>query len=289
MSIVDINYYAEGVQSQSSNWLDKSLPAILGILIGFGLNRLYDYIKEQKLIKKSGDTFLLELNLFKEPLSKQIESLNSCIAELESPDFKPIKLTANIPIDQDRFKTIDRLMVYKYFVKLNSNNIEEARKEVNKLYGILKVTEMESERMKSYFENFITLGSAEHKKFNNSINELLRIFSKLRIDIEKRAENPDNDELIKELTPLFELVSSSSDKNLIQITEIFCKPLSHILARFRLDERIETMAINLKICYDCFKEHKSIKESYTSKFKNLKLSFEKRQDEMVQIINKYNL
>ena len=289
MSFIDVNYYAEGIQSQSSSWIDKSLPTILGILIGFGLNRFYDFIKERKAIKKSGDEFLLELGLFKEPLSKQIKSLKDIVEEFEKPDFKSLKLVASIPIDQDRFKTIDRLMVYKYFIKLNNKNKEEARRQVNKLYGILKVSEMESERMKSYFDSFIVLGSEEHKKFTNGINEMLRVYSKMIVDIEKQSGAPNDDIFISALQPLFKIVENNQDKNLIQITEMFCTPMAHTLAKFRIDDRANEIGKHLKTCFNCFREHKSIKDSYTLKFKYVKETFEKLELQMNEILALHKL
>jgi hypothetical protein len=289
MSFINLNYYAEGVQSQGSGWLDKSLPTILGILIGFGLNRLYDFIKEQKTIKKSGEEFLLELSLFKEPLSKQIQSLKDTIEDFEKPEFKSLKLVANIPIDQDRFKSIDRLAVYKHFIKLNSENKEEGRRQVNKLYGILKVSEMESERMKSYFDSFIALGSAEHKKFTSAINDMLRSYSKFIVNIEKEGKKPTEDKFINALQPLFKILEENQDKTLTQITEMFCTPMAHKLAEFRIDDRASEIGIHLKACFDFFREHKSIKESYKLKFKYLKDTFEKLELQTNEILALHKL
>ena len=124
MALFDFNFYAEHYGSGESSFIEKSFPTILGIFIGFGVNRLYEYLKEKSEIRKAGEEFVNELELYRETLQKQIETLAVAVDNLNKPENIPLSINSYIRSDEERINSINRLFVYKYFKKKLKNNMK---------------------------------------------------------------------------------------------------------------------------------------------------------------------
>lgn len=254
MAFIDFNFYDEN--SYSTSWADKSFPTIIGIMFGFLFNRGYEFWKEKKETRKSGEQFINELELFQEPLKKQIASLDELINELNNPASNSAILVRNIPIETQRFESIDRLKVYRYFETAIAKNKKEARKIVNKLYGTLKVCSDESDRLKILFDDFLRERRTYSRNFNDSINDLLGNFSDLIVGIEKKTDSKNDDKLYSSLLPIFEIIrSEASNLNLPQIIERVCTPLAQITAQHRHDERASPFSNNNRSCFRWYREY----------------------------------
>lgn len=286
MGLFDFNYYYG--ESSSSGWLEKTLPTLMGVVIGFALNRGYDFLREKDAIKKAGEEFINELELFKEPLAKQITSLDDLIEKLNDPITKDANLVGSIPVDTDRITSINRLYVYKHFKKIVGNDAKEARRVVNKLYGTLKVCSMEFERIKVLFENFTKARRMEVKRFNASLNDLLGNFSDLVIQLEKQGMPLENDKLYSELLPYFNILSDKgAQMNIDEIVQHISTPIIHVTAKLRHDERSVIFSANNRACFTCYREYLDIKREFIYLTKSIHSNLTKLNTQFISLLDQY--
>jgi hypothetical protein len=288
MSLFDFNYYYG--ESSANSWLDKALPTLSGVVIGFILNRGYDHLKERAEIKKAGQEFINESELFKEPLAKQIKSLEELITKLNNPISTDANLVGNIPVDTDRITSINRLHVYKFFKRLTKGDAKEARRVVNKLYGTLKVCSMEAEKMKNLFENFTKNRRAEVKKFNASLNFLLGNFSNLITELEKQGNTPKDDKLHNTLLPIFTILyEQSANLNVDELVKQVSTPLAHITAEFRHDDRTIVFSTNNRDCFSYYREYLDIKREFLNEIENIKSTLSKLNEQLISQLEIYSV
>lgn len=275
MALFDFNFYAEHYGSGESSFIEKSFPTILGIFIGFGVNRLYEYLKEKSEIRKAGEEFVNELELYRETLQKQIETLAVAVDNLNKPENIPLSINSYIRSDEERINSINRLFVYKYFKKKLKNNIKESRRKVNKLYNVIKITEIEANNMKTYYDTYLSNAKIEYNKFLEAVNGMISGYSQILIDIEKDGGNPNNDPFVAEMNPIFSKLIENEDKNLYEINELICVPLANVTSKYRVDPRKNLITDHLKVCFRSAKESKALKVYFGFQLNQIKETFEK--------------
>lgn len=280
MGLIDVNYYSESSQFHSGNWFEKLAPTLIGIVIGFGLNKFYDWYKEKQAIQRAGEEFLNELELFIDPLLLQIDSIKSLVAQIETDFRNPAILKTSLPLDDDRFKSIDRLFVYKYFKKKNNGDVKGSRKIVNRLYRIIKISDQEAVRMESLLEKYTTRSNDEFKRFSDALNSILKAFSEIINEVEKEGKDPNKDEFIVQLNNLFEILKNNTDKGIKDLIPLVCEPMSIVTATFRLDDRQKNISEPLRVCFSCFREQQELNKEYVFKFRKILESFEKQHNEL---------
>ncbi len=282
----NFNYYYG--ESSGSGWLEKALPTLSGVIIGFALNRGYDYLRERAAIKTAGEEFINELELFKEPLSKQINSVADLINRLSDPVTKDADLVGSIPVDTDRITSINRLHVYKRFKNAIGTDSKEARRVVNKLYGTLKVCSMESERMKALFETFRKSRRAEVKRFNALLNDLLGNYSQLVMGLEKQGIALNDDKLYTALFPSFKVLSEkSAEMNVDELVVNVCEPMVYVTAEFRHDDRATVFSTNNRACFTTYREYMDIKREFIHEIKNIHSNLDKLNTQLISLLDQY--
>lgn len=284
MSLITFNFYSEGSSFPEVSLLEKSLPTIVGILIGFALNRIYEVFRERRLIKHSGEEFINEVQLYAEPFEKQINSLQTAIAQLGDENLRTFILEANIPLDTDRFIAINRLNIYKFFQKRFKKNSKESRKVVNKLFGILKLCTVETESMKSHFANYNEKRAEDMLRFNNALNGLLGAFGDMVLKMEKDQTDPKTDNFYLAIKPYFD---SFDDVNLMTPYEIipsFFEPLVYISAQYRLDERSDSFSEQLREGFAAVRDLRSLRANLIFQLEHIKNTLSKQKVEFDKIL-----
>jgi len=281
MGLIDFKYYSEAMGSDSANWVEKSLPTLVGVFIGFGLNRLYEFVKERNEIKKSGEELINEMELVRETVLKQAESIEITLNQLSSNDPSKLRLVNYIMADTERYKSINRLHVYRYFSKKLKPDSKTARRVVNKLYKSVLVAETESIRMSSYFDEFLSAGTNIHKEFNKALNLLASDFNEMIRAIEKDDRNPKQDEFIMAMFPIVDLIRKNQDKDYIQLIDIFCRPAAEKLNDFSIDDRTIILGRNLKICFQCFNDYNAANKKLIFLLQQLEITYKSLEIEIL--------
>lgn len=290
MGFINFNFFSELAEPPSDSWIDKSFPALIGVILGFGLNRLFEHFKERKLIERAGEDFLNELNLLKEPLHKQIEAIKSVINVLKERNKTfSMNITITLPLDNERFNANERLFVYKYFKSRYKK--EESRKIVNQLYGIIKIVEAERKRIQDFFEKYIEEEKDEVKIFHAAISRMGRIFSSLLDQEEKKGNKIENDRFLFELYKIFmPSYKGNERRGLPEAIETICKPITEIISRHRFDDRHHKLTEQGQICFDCFHRHNSLNSTLEYQLTQINISLEgllKQLDEKLAELDKF--
>jgi len=274
MGFINFNYFSELAEPSADSWFDKSFPTLIGVIVGFGLNRLLEHFKERKSIKLAGEDFLNELNLLKEPLQKQIEAIKSVVDVLKrSNKTFSMNIAITLPLDHERFNAKERLFVYKYFK--NKYKKDASRKIVNQLYGIVKIVEAERNRIQDFFEKYIEGEKAEVKIFHAAISKMGRIFSSLLDEVEKGGGKIENDKFLFEVYQILIPVYQGNEQiGLPEAVETICKPIAEIISRNRFDDRHHKLTEQSQICFDCFHRHKSLNSTLEFQLTQINISLE---------------
>ena len=275
MALFDFNFYAEHYGNSESGIIEKSLPTIIGIFIGFGVNRVYDYFKEKSEIRKAGEEFVNEIELYKETIEKQIESLAQAVDNLKKQENIPLSINSYIRTDEERINIINRLFVYKYFKEKLKNNIKESRRKVNKLYNVIKISEIEANNLKSYYDSYLSNAKIEYNKFTEGINGMVNGFSNMLIEIESVGGDPNADQFVAELNTIFSKILQNQDKNLYELSDLICVPLANITSKYRIDPRKNLITDDLKVCFRASKESKALKVYFGFQLNQMKMTYEK--------------
>jgi hypothetical protein len=289
MSLFDFNFYSGGSQPHEVSLLEKTLPTLIGLLLGFGLNRGYEFLRERRSIKRAGEEFINELLLFVEPLEKQLASLENAVDQLKDPKIRTFILEANIPVDADRIKAIDRLHVYKFFLKRFKYNTKESRKVVNKLYGLHMVCSMETDGMKGLLMTFNKDRGEDVLRLNNSLNGLMGAFVSIVLKIEKEKIDPKTDEFYSALKPFFDNFEKVNQMTPYEIIPTFCEPLIQLCALHRFDERSEIFSTHLRESYASYKDYVADRDNFIFHLEHISKALTKRYEELKSILSKKEL
>ena len=277
MSFIDINHYYESATASSGGWMEKTIPTLVGVLIGFGLNKAHDYYKNKKDVTIAGEDFVNELNLLSEPLENQLSSLDKAIAQMESKDLVTPNVTINIAFVSQRFESIDRLKVSKYFKQTKK---EQGRKIVNHLTALVKRVEIDAERIEKYFNEYMAESQKQFDVFHQAANRMLREFSEEVAKVEKEGKTFDSDPLIKDALPFLSRFSRNENLNLVQLTEHVCYPILEVTGKHRTHERSKVLSRQNAFCFDAYKATLEAKSIFAERLKQIKTSIKEIQTQL---------
>lgn len=277
MSFIDINHYYDSISSNGGGWIDKTVPTLVGVLIGFGLNRAYELYKDKKEITRSGEDFINELNLLTESLNNQLASLDKAIEQMVAKELTPPNVTINIAFVGERFNSIDRLRVFKHFHKAKK---QEGRTIDNHLYALIKRIEIDATRIEKYYDQYVNTSQEYFDLFHKAVNSMLREFSEEVAKTEKKGIELETDPLMADALPMLSKFSKSQKLNLVELTEQICYPLLEITGKHRMDERIKIISKQNAVCFDSYKGTLEAKNLFAVRLRQIKESIENVKQEL---------
>lgn len=239
----------------------KYIFPILTLLLGIGVNKFLDYLKDKKQIKKTGERWNVELASLEMPISKQIEYLEEFLLEHNKEVFYVPKLKVATPLECEIFNSLDKTD----FVKFIQTNLGKDYKDSiifsGKVNSFISILKSNNENLRLKFNDYLQGTSSHTTKLTLGLQELLKEFADYGVQIEKEVKgDPIQHPGYKAMLALFDKEimpkMQTGDYDIYELEKNFFLPLLGILGHYRLDERTKKMA---DIASGCISSIKGIK------------------------------
>lgn len=225
----------------------KYIFPILTLLLGIGVNKFLDYLKDRKQIKKTGERWKAELASLEIPISKQIDYLEDFLIEHNKEVFGVPKLKVVTPLECEIFNSLDKTDFVKFIQTILGKDYKEAILFSGKVNAFISILKSNNENLRQKFNDYLQGTSSFTSKLTLGLQELLKEFVDYGILLEKEIkgdpiQHPGYKAMLelfdKEITPKIQ----TGDYDIYHLENNFFLPLLAILAHLRLDERSKKMA-----------------------------------------------
>jgi len=277
-------------EKNSFDFLKYLLP-ILTLLLGIGINKFLDKQLNKKKINKSGERWIAELRSLKEPLIKQVQSLQEFLKEHEKEEFKIPRLEIYSSLNGDIFKSLDKNELIQ-FIENNNKKLKftEIVKISNKIHGYTSILIHLSETLKEKFNKFLSGVSLHTTSLSKNLQSFLRAFADFGVYIERQTENPMLDARYKPIAELYkEHITpylNEGDYNVFVLDKDFFMPIIDILSHQRFDESIKPLTRATTSCLDDIKGIRFEKKYMTDNVKTILEHYNEQIENLDKIINK---
>jgi len=279
---------------EENNNLDyfKYIFPILTLLLGIGVNKFLDYLKDQKQIKKAGERWQAELASLEMPILNQIASLKEFLVEHNKEVFGIPKLRILTPLDCEVFSSLDKTELIKYFQTNLSKDFKASILLSSKITAFVTIVMSNYENVKAKFNDYLDGTSSHTSQLTLGLQELMKEMANLGIQIEKEVkgdpiQNPNYKALVdlfsKEIMPKIE----TGDYDIYILETQFFLPLAHILAEMRLDERTQKMSDIASGCMSSIKGIKMEKHYLSENLTTLTSHFEDDVKDLKEILENF--
>lgn len=260
------------VKDISKEDYSKYFISLISLLIGFFLNRFYEWWNNKKKVARSGKRWIIELSSLEESIEKQIEALKT-LDELLKKDGNAVpNLAVYSILEGEVFKSLSKDDLVNYIQSKNSKPFYKApffqskKEKLDALKYIIKISNRVNgfiTRMKSYYEqiairhtSFSTEKSAHTTALSKNLQRWMKSFADYGVQLEKdETSNHLEHPQYKPIADLFlsEIVPHIPDGNFNpdKLKNDFFIPVVKILAAFRNDPRIANIAA---IATDCLND-----------------------------------
>lgn len=188
-------------EKDPSNSFKSLLPlisALTGLIVGFFINRIYEWYANTKKIKKSGKRWNIELKTLEEPLKHQIRSIEEFITSVAKGDWNYDSLDFMTTINSARFSSLDKndLMDYIHYITRfpwykcpfisKAKKHEQYNKAVklsNHIHGFIDVLNHNLQMLTNKWDEFQDGFSATTKKLSQDMDILNLQFNNLNFQI----------------------------------------------------------------------------------------------------------
>lgn len=247
--------------SDNSKWL---IP-LLSLILGFMLNKIYDFFTSKFRISKAGRRWLIELENITNLIPDQIENLKA-FKEIAGKDeiSKPV-LFLNSTIRGEIFTSLDKNDLLKYIevkylttayyfqgtknkLKTYQKLIEITTNTHNHLSRLNHYYEMTQKRYNDYLEGISVQTAALNISLQNFVIDQRSYFLLL-----ERHPNPENDKRVAKMTELYKnilypLMKGEIALNPPQLRDEYFVVLSTILVPVRHEEKVEELLDSVNRC-----------------------------------------
>lgn len=240
----------------------KYIISIISILVGFFLNKVYEWWNDTKKVKKSGKRWINEIRSLEESIESQIIALELLDANLKADSNAVPNLSIYPVLNGNVFKSLDKndLMNYieqknakkwyqKPFIRTEDEKLNEFKAIVkisNKVHGYISRLETYYEQIGKRHESFSTGKSALTTALARNLQEWLKAFTVYGIELEKQGVDLNADPRYKLIADLFiaEIKPHLHNANFNpeKLKDNFFMPIIGILSHFRLDPLIKDLA-----------------------------------------------
>lgn len=270
---------------QSKKW---DFFPVFTLLLGFLLNRGYDYFLERRRIKKEGERWIAELRSLVKPIDEQKISIESFLESHQVDKFKTPELFIHQILDGEIFKSLDKSKLLKY-LKSKSENFDKAVEKSNNIHGFISSLSFVYNDLTKRFNDYTEETSKHVDLFNEHLNQLSQSFDYYGINIEKRTgKDPTIDSVYSQILNLFsEHVVPHSEDGKIELFSFqikFTKPLAEIVSTHRLNEDLKEISQLNSYCNTDIKAIRMEKRYLTENFKNSIKYLQKSNDSLKELI-----
>lgn len=257
----------------------KYVFPVLTLLLGIGVNKLFDWLTSRKKVTKAGERWLAEIQCLEEPLRKQIAVLEEFLEEHKKEMVVIPNLQVFSSLSGDVLKTLDKGDLVTYIERHKSKDYRSAVLVSNKVHGFISVMTNNYETLKSKFQLYLDNASLHYSGLTQNLQLLLKAFSRYGVALElELGKEPFGDNRYQPIFDLYQTqIKPYLDKGNIDIYKLdkdFLTPLARIVANLRRDSRIEEISDSTSRCFNS-----------TRGIKMEKLYFEKH---LIYAISSYN-
>jgi hypothetical protein len=251
----------------------KYIISIISLLVGFFLNKMYEWWNDRKKIRKSGKRWINEIRSLEESINAQIEALELLDSNLKADSNAVPNLSIYSVLNGNVFKSLDKndLMNYieqknskKWYKKLFTRTDEEKLNEFktivkisNKVHGFISRLETYYEQIGKRHESFSTGKSALTTALAKNLQEWLKAFAIYGVELERQGADLKTDPRYKPIANLYiaEIKPYLQNANFHpeKLRDNFFMPIIGILANFRLDPLIKDLAESGTACLHSIK------------------------------------
>ncbi|WP_143102029.1 hypothetical protein [Flavobacterium phragmitis] len=281
------------------------ISTLTGLVVGFFLNRFYEWYTNRKKIKKNGKRWSIELKTLEEPIKQQIKSIEEFKLSIAKREWSYDSLELMTTISNDRFSSLDKndLMDYldnktksPWHKQLFSSEarIQEqynkAAKISNHIHGFIDVLNHNFQHLNNKWDEFQDGISATSKKLNQDLDTLNIQINSLKYLIANDTEKLYSNEQYK---PFFDLyfrfishLNQNPNYNIHRMRVDFLDPAMMELGKLTKDNRILQTASSISILYTDLRAVNSEKDYVLDNMTELISRYNKSLDALVKIIEK---
>jgi len=279
-------------KSDRKNNFTLILP-FLTLLLGFVLNRGFDYLLEREKIKKEGERWFAEIRCLTKPLKNQRESIENFLKVLNIEKFETPNLEIHQSLDCEIFKSLDKSVLLKYLNRMEKN-FSKSVDISNKIHGFISSLTFYYTDIKKRYENYLNNSLELFEKFNETFQHLIYCVAQYGRKIEKETgQDPKKNKTFNQISNLFEKHvhphAEDGDIELFSLHSNLLVPLVEITTENRLNDDLLELTHSLSECNNTFKsikaEKKYLKINYTNINESL-LSLETELENILEL-NKY--
>ena len=239
----------------------KYIFPILTLLLGIGVNKFLDYLKDRKKIIKTGERWKAELSSLELPIGKQIEYLEEFLKEHNREKFDVPRLKVATPLECEVFNSLDKTEFVKFIESKLKKDYKEAILFSGKVNSFISILKSNNENLRLKFNDYLNGTSTHTTKLSLGLQELLREFADYGVSLEKEIQgDPVQIPSYKAMLDLFnsEIMPKmqTGDYDIYELEKKFFIPLFYVLGQLRLDERTKKMS---DISSGCISSIKGIK------------------------------
>lgn len=267
---------------QESTFLNgalKNLFAVFLVILGFGLNRVYEVFIVRRKKRNATKDLILETHLLKEPIKNQRESIDKLLVHLKelekntSPEFSMPAL-----LQIERTKHFDRTSITEFLQK-HFKNRQKGIEIANKIFAGFGVIQTEFLALEKSFNEYKERGGVVFDAWHDAMDQLKLLYSEYQaIDLRNKI-NPETDPLFMAFNPFFAMLSQDKERDFFKVNNYFNFEITKVLATQMLDPRSSNLRYYIYICNKNFREFKEIRREMVFRFEHhsetLKVHLEK--------------
>jgi hypothetical protein len=291
-SIDTINVKVFGInhnKKEKKDYINLFLP-ILTLLLGFFLNRGYEYFAEKRRIKKDGERWIAELRSLEEPLDAQISSLKEFLTIHEQDKFETPEIKVFQILNCEVFKSLDKSNLLKY-LESRHKDFPKAIQLSNNFHTYISAIAFSYDDITRRFNDYLNQASTHVDLFNAHLHQMMQSFAFYGVILEKKTnESPTNNDTFRQIHELFKKYiyphTEDGEIDLFSLQSNFLKPLLDIISVNRLDENLKEISIHSSNCNLEIKAVRAEKEYLIKNFTKAIGHLMKLKENLVTLLEK---
>jgi hypothetical protein len=295
-------------EKESDSNFSRLIPIIstlTGLVVGFFLNRFYEWYINRKKIKKSGKRWNIELKTLEEPIKHQIKSIEEFKLSVAKREWNYDSLELMTTISSDRFSTLDKNDLMDY---LDCKTKFSWHKQLFSSETRIQERYNKAVKISNHIHGFIDVLSHNFQHLNNkwdefqdgiakTTNKLSQDLESLNIQMNTLNYQIANDNLkvysSEQYKPFFTLyfqfilhLNKNPNYNMHKMQQDFLEPAMMELGKLTKDNRILQTASSISILYTDLRAVNSEKDYVLDNMTELVSRYNKSLAALAKIIEK---
>lgn len=273
--------------SQKSDW-PKYFIGILGVIVGFILNKSFDFLKEKIDTKKQGIRWNMEIYSFQNAISNQIGKLEAFMEDVNSKFPYNSPLNVSVRLNGSVFETLDRTMLFKYL----SNKIGDTKK-ANEIYSdfdanLSAVRETFKYTQSTFSESKQNVSKC-FEEYNLVTQKLRTSLNNLKVKVLDKSINY-SEESFKKLSKIYTNYSKVLGEGSIpffNLKDDYIEPMKALLYDFESIPEIANVMTCLIESLDSIEHLKAEKGYYISNLSSLTELFKEHEKDFNKVVKSF--